>query len=46
MTADERYVFDERLAILGCYGEPTPEQFQLAWDDVIRFRFAPEPKTD
>jgi hypothetical protein len=44
MTADERYIFDERLAILGCMGQPTPEQFQLAFDDVLRFRYAQEPK--
>ena len=40
MTEDERYIFDERLAILGVLPGmvATSEQFALAWADVERFR--------
>ncbi len=37
MDADQEYVYSEQLAILGCYGEPTPEQHEIAMADVLRF---------
>ncbi len=38
LTPDERYVYEERLALLGCYGQPTGEQHELAMADVERFK--------
>ena len=38
MTKDEQTVYDERLAILGCYGNPTPEQRAMALGDVERYQ--------
>ena len=38
MTKDEQSVYDERLAILGCYGNPTPEQRAMALGDVERYQ--------
>jgi hypothetical protein len=34
---EQEYIFAERLAILGCYGEPTPEQTAMALADVERY---------
>lgn len=30
LEAEHRYLYQERLAILGCDGEPTPEQHDMA----------------
>ncbi len=42
IAAECRYRFEERIAILreglGCTGTPTPEQVQIATDEVNEFR--------
>ena len=38
LNDDERYVFEERLGILGYIGSPDAVQFKIAMDDVDRFR--------
>lgn len=38
LDKDERYIFEERLGILCGAGQPTIEQIDIAWSDVIRAR--------
>ncbi len=38
LDKDERYIFEERLGILCGVNQPTIEQIDIAWSDVIRAR--------
>lgn len=38
LTDEERYRYEERLAILGVIGQPTPTQHWVAMGDIFRFR--------
>jgi hypothetical protein len=29
-----QYLYNERLALLGCFGQPTPEQHKIAKDEA------------
>lgn len=37
LSIEASYRFDERLAILGAYKEPTVAQYLIAWDEAIAF---------
>lgn len=37
LTVEASYRFDERLAILGCYNEPTLAQYNMAMNEAIEF---------
>ena len=37
MTIESSYRYDERLAILGCFGDPTREQHEIAWREATDF---------
>jgi hypothetical protein len=39
LSTEAQYRYDERLAILGCYGEPTMEQHLIAYREACEFDF-------
>lgn len=34
LSQEWHYIYNERLALLGCYGKPDPEQDKMARDDA------------
>lgn len=46
LSPDERYIYEERLALLGCFDRPTAAQHKLALNDVERFRWERKPDDD